>query len=626
MARLWQCGFELNSTTTDVELSNVTGAGTSIQTGTVRTGTYALRCNPSAATSFVRYHIHGSNQSTVAYQRAYLRIATAPGGNTTVMRFVDASNNACAQVRLTSSSTLVLLDASGSTVGSASSALSANTWYMLELGLDASTSPGTVTMRLDGSQIATGNNSAQSPWARVLVGPVVSATCDLYFDDWVVNDTSGSAQTSWPGAGKIIHLVPNGDGDNHGWSDTSNSAGTSNNYTLVDEVPPNDTTDLVQTGVANTKDYYTLTDSGIGSGDNVNCVMVGLRLRNNTADATTAVKAGIKKTSGGTISQGSAIVPNSTSFGTNASAQPRNYSLITYADPDGNPWTQSTLDSAQAGIELTTANVNRIQVSTLWVTVDYTPSSGTNASAENASGTGTANNAAPAVSPSAGAPSGTGAANNAAPSVAASAGAASASGTAGNAAPSIAPNAGAATGTGAALDATVTTGTFTNASAGVASGTGTAGDPSVSVAPPAGSAAGVGAAGDGSGAVSASAGTSTGSGSSGSGAAAVAVSAGAAAGAGAGLDATVASSSTSASAGVAAGSGAALDATVTTAVAVAVDQGSWYQLLDILREAEDIARAEASRPPAACPNDGEPLAAGPDGRLFCVFDGWRPDW
>lgn len=536
MARLWQCGFELNSTTTDVELSNITGAGTTIQTGTVRTGTYALRCNPSATTSFARYHIYTSNQSTVAYQRFYLRIATAPGANTTICRFVDTSNNACAQVRLTSSSTLILLDAGGSAVGSASSALSANTWYMVELGLDASSSPGTVTLRLDGTQVASGNNSVQSPWARVLVGPVVSATCDLFFDDWAVNDNSGGSQNSWPGAGKILHLVPNGDGDSHGWSDTSNAAGSANNYTLVDEQPPNDTTDLVQTGVVNTTDMYTLTDSGIGSGDTVNVVMVGVRLRNNTADATTAAKVQIEKTSGGTITQGSAIVPNTTTFSTNAPAQPRNYTLIAYVDPDGAAWTQSTLDSAQAGVKLTTAGTNRIQVTSLWVSVDYTPSSGTNASAECATGTGAANAAAAsvaatagsaaatgtanaaatavapaaglasatgtanaanaAIAPPAGLASATGAANDASATVAPASGVASATGTANDAAPSIAANAGVGAATGAAYDATVTTGSATSASAGVATATGAAGDASVSVAPVSSAATGAGSAAD----------------------------------------------------------------------------------------------------------------------------------
>ncbi|PXY27431.1 hypothetical protein [Prauserella muralis] len=52
---------------------------------------------------------------------------------------------------------------------------------------------------------------------------------------------------------------------------------------------------------------------------------------------------------------------------------------------------------------------------------------------------------------------------------------------------------------------------------------------------------------------------------------------------------------------------------------------SWEQLLDIYTEAADGARAERETPPQACPNDGEPLRTGPDGELYCPFDGWRPD-
>lgn len=51
---------------------------------------------------------------------------------------------------------------------------------------------------------------------------------------------------------------------------------------------------------------------------------------------------------------------------------------------------------------------------------------------------------------------------------------------------------------------------------------------------------------------------------------------------------------------------------------------SWEQLLSIGHEAAELAAEEAGRPPAACPNDGEPLSAAPDGGLFCKFDGWRP--
>ncbi|HET6286349.1 MAG TPA: hypothetical protein VFG15_06325 [Amycolatopsis sp.] len=54
------------------------------------------------------------------------------------------------------------------------------------------------------------------------------------------------------------------------------------------------------------------------------------------------------------------------------------------------------------------------------------------------------------------------------------------------------------------------------------------------------------------------------------------------------------------------------------------DTGSWYGLLAIYQEAADIRRDELERDPQACPRDGEPLVTGPDGELFCRFDGWRP--
>lgn len=51
---------------------------------------------------------------------------------------------------------------------------------------------------------------------------------------------------------------------------------------------------------------------------------------------------------------------------------------------------------------------------------------------------------------------------------------------------------------------------------------------------------------------------------------------------------------------------------------------AWEDLLDIYREAADFARDERERPPVACPIDGEPLLEGPDGQLFCRYDGWTP--
>lgn len=58
-------------------------------------------------------------------------------------------------------------------------------------------------------------------------------------------------------------------------------------------------------------------------------------------------------------------------------------------------------------------------------------------------------------------------------------------------------------------------------------------------------------------------------------------------------------------------------------VLVTATGGGWRDLQAIWVEARREAEIEASTPPVACPNDGEPLVEGPGGILFCRFDGWR---
>lgn len=48
----------------------------------------------------------------------------------------------------------------------------------------------------------------------------------------------------------------------------------------------------------------------------------------------------------------------------------------------------------------------------------------------------------------------------------------------------------------------------------------------------------------------------------------------------------------------------------------------WQQLADIYSEAAATYAAEQAARPTACPRDGEPLREGPDGALYCPFDGW----
>lgn len=68
---------------------------------------------------------------------------------------------------------------------------------------------------------------------------------------------------------------------------------------------------------------------------------------------------------------------------------------------------------------------------------------------------------------------------------------------------------------------------------------------------------------------------------------------------------------------------ATITATVTNPV-VTVTGGSWYELISITDEARQYALQARELSLMACPNDGEPYRTGPDGSLFCPYDGYKP--
>lgn len=56
-------------------------------------------------------------------------------------------------------------------------------------------------------------------------------------------------------------------------------------------------------------------------------------------------------------------------------------------------------------------------------------------------------------------------------------------------------------------------------------------------------------------------------------------------------------------------------------------EGSWQQWVDAIRTGAQEYHLYKDREmlhPVECPNDGEPLRNGPDGTLYCPYDGWSP--
>ena len=378
MSRLWSSGFELNSTTDGVELITSVAETPEVQSAIVRSGSYAGRTQNTGGLGFAEYFYYqfaSSNQTTPLYFRLYLRIATSLSTQSEIIIIQSVNDSYRISIRLNTDNTLELWNEEDSTqIGSDSSALSADTWYRIELKVDTTTISSTdVDAKINGTSFASGTANLAVGIGVITFG-IGSATGDLYWDDIAINNSTSSFQNSWPGAGEIIHLRPNAAGDNTGWEPN-----TGTNFGAVDEVTPDDVTTYVTTTDVNPDilDDYNIdaTPVALASDATINVVQVGVRFRGRSTANCDNFALRIRASSGGTVEEGSTIAPANATWRTNAPAAPQNYSLTLYDLPGASTtaWTKADLDTAQIGLHNTTNDDEFTDVSTIWLLVEYTP-------------------------------------------------------------------------------------------------------------------------------------------------------------------------------------------------------------------------------------------------------------
>mgnify|MGYP000954816650 CR=1 FL=1 len=363
-------GGELNSATDGVEVTT-NSAPLAVSTTQKHSGANSYRVNAGAG--FQRQVIYTANQTATSTLRVWYYPVARPNANTQFLRYSTTGNVSVGNITMITNGTLVLLKSDGTQIGSASAALPLNQWSCVELSTDSSSATGQLEGRVNGVRFARGANSNQGSWARVLWGNITGAqtTNDGYFDDIAVVDARAP---DYAGCGSTVFLQPNAAGDANAWLDTSGSAGTSNNYTLVNEIPPDDATSMVQNGILNSEDLYNFSDSGLQTYDTINAFGIGTRHRNNTADAVTAFQIEWEASSGGTKANSVSLVPNSTtwtSYGTSANTGDT-FKFSTTTTTTGAALTSTIMDSMQAGYIDSVLNVNRVQITSIWVYVDYT--------------------------------------------------------------------------------------------------------------------------------------------------------------------------------------------------------------------------------------------------------------
>lgn len=380
MARRWMFSGGLRTTTAGIEYtandSNAPAIETSLGVGTNGT---AIRISNATAREGIR-QVHTSAQGDF-YFRFYLYIVAPPTLTRVIGSFRAATEKV--SIRLTSSGALQLYNSEDSAqVGSNSSNLSTGVRYRIELRCDSTTLASTaVDARIDGTSFASGTVDLAANPTTVHCGiDAGDATLDYIVSDLALNDTSGSSQTSWPGAESLVYLFPNGNGDNSDWggSDGNNT----DNYLLVNEIPP-DTATYVQDDTSGQIDDYELspTPAGVGATDTINVVQVGIY--GAVSDATGAdpdAVIRIKSASGGTVEESASLDFNSITFqGPAPLPADSNYKLTLYDLPGASttPWSKATLDTAQIGVRESVTDTHLARVALIWLVAGHTPSAAT---------------------------------------------------------------------------------------------------------------------------------------------------------------------------------------------------------------------------------------------------------
>lgn len=368
-ARLWSCGFELQSVASSVEWDTTTGVP-ALDTTNERTGAAAFIC--AATGRYMTHALYSSASSQTLYARFYMRINTlASGADADIFMVLSSTTE---RIKLTLTTGNVLKTTTNSVTNTGATALTTGVYYRIEVMWNGTS--GAYEVLIDGTSELSGTSDiATKTFTSIRLGAISSSTFSASFDDLGFNDTTGSYQTTWPGSGRIVHLIPNGTGDGSSGGRSQPTTGQPTDD-QVDEVPSDDASSYWE--FINDADYIhlALEDSStysIGSTDTIAFVAAGMRSRGETTNPAGGY-CGIKSQASGTIVNGTDVSVANNAWYTHDDASVKVYNLTQYVDPQaGGSWTSALLDSSQIRVYCSDGAPNW-HVTIVWALVEYRPS------------------------------------------------------------------------------------------------------------------------------------------------------------------------------------------------------------------------------------------------------------
>lgn len=342
----------------------------SVQTGTVRTGTYAGRTNPST-TGAGSFNLSGIVTTTgrpaagaativTSYVRFYFRYATKPAANSEQMfRALNTTSVDKFSVRINSSGNLLVYDQANALVSTGSTVLSANTWYRIEIKIGTGASAA-YEVKIDGTSELSGTcDQTIYNTSRVQFGKIANQngqTVDFFYDDILWSDSA------YPGLGECKLGVPNANGNYQTWTRSDIMAA---HYEHVDERPYNTTDYMISTqGSGDAETNAMQSAATIGVTGTINAVKSFAMVASDSITSTGSLKFRMRS--------GSTDTTTSTGFTTSISAYEA-LALVHSTDPATSAaWTTGGVDGVEVGaVENSISQKSRMTAS--YIMVDYDP-------------------------------------------------------------------------------------------------------------------------------------------------------------------------------------------------------------------------------------------------------------
>lgn len=363
-------GFEVTNGGNGGEFSGAPSGTTAYSTSTVRTGNQAFRVNPTTtAVGYCEISGIGANgrssllgEATMYYQ-FWFRYATKPSSGDEEIFVVRANTGVDKlSIRIDSAGNLVVYNSVPTAVGTSATALSANTWYKIEVQCGTSATVGAYDLKIGGvSEVSGTTNTTATSGGSARLGKVINRngnSVDFFYDDFASSNTgfiSGNIE--------VKQMTPDANGSTMSWT-----AGTgTSDYTTVDESPAFDDTDYVQslTGAGAKVALFDLqTSSAAGITGNILAVKGYVHLRENTS-VTSAYAIRIRSNT-----------TNSDSSNNNGSTAAQAYQRLLETDPDtSTAWTTGGLDALEVGGVENNAVATRLTYARVFILTSVTPTS-----------------------------------------------------------------------------------------------------------------------------------------------------------------------------------------------------------------------------------------------------------